>query len=147
MSKKILRPNKEFIELYNKTEEIRISIYTTLSKWTNFNIEYCKKNSSQAMKSLTQEQIKEIDYIFLLSQVMSKKLWANFYYSQFEEIKQYLNIPGLINYNSKKKVIELTDPNTLLFKVRKAIDKFKSDIEKLTKPVSGEGNIKPPLSI
>ncbi|MEK6881707.1 MAG: hypothetical protein AABY22_18955 [Nanoarchaeota archaeon] len=144
MSKKVIKATKDFITLFNKIEKIREGVYIRLSKFSGYNEQYCKQNLTQTLKALSKEQVKEVEDTFLLSQVMAQKLWADFYCLEFEEVKDYLGIPKLINYNPKKRVIELQDPNELLFKVRKVVAKFKEDMEKLTKkPI----NIKPPLSI
>ena len=146
MATKTLKPSLAFIKLYEKAEKARLSVPQSLSKMTNYNTEWCRKNMAKATASITEDQMREIEGKFLWAQIISSKMWANFYFENFEEVRDYLKIPDLINYDPKTKKVTLQDPNELLFKMKKYISEFKGKIEKLHRPLNSN-KTKPPIGL
>ena len=130
--KEFIKPNKNFINFFNKAEEARKDMPKFLAKMTGYNENFCKKNISKAMEALNEEQKEEIDNKFIYAQVIKQHLWAKFYYLNFEKIKDYLLPPATVLYNEKKKVIELSDDKEMQAKLKRLVSDFKNVIGKFS---------------
>jgi len=146
MSKATIKVNREFRVLFKESEKASKSVPALLAKATGYNMEWCMKNTKKCIPHLTEEQKTEIDDIMMYAQIVKQKLWSDFYYNNFPKIKNYLAPPSRIEYNPKKKIVELTDGNEITAKLKQAISDFKKRVGGLTKQ-RGNADTKPPLNL
>ena len=131
--KKILKPNKEFIRLYQEAEKVRMSVPEFLSGITGYNTSWCQKNITKCLKTITKDQQAEAGYLILKAQVIKKKLWSDFYYKEFDRVKDVLTSPmGKISYNPKTKLVEIDDGSKLQNEISNLVKKFKNKFSELS---------------
>ena len=147
MKKKTLKPSKDFISLFNQSESAYKEILQTLSKWTGYNVDWVGKNFSKCLGVLTTDQRKIIEEKFIWNQVLKQYLWSQYYFLNFEKVVKYVVPPSRVQYNHKTKLIELIDGNNFTEKVKKIVQNFKNDLEKVSKNFSSPINPNPPRSL
>ncbi|MEX0595633.1 MAG: hypothetical protein WD512_03960 [Candidatus Paceibacterota bacterium] len=131
MKNKTIRPTKEFTQLYQRIEKGQNDIYERIAELSGFNVEYCKKNIKRALEGLNDDQVKEIDDSFLKLQIWKQKMWSDFYYTKFPDIKTYLIPPHKIQYDQERKLVVLVDGNQVKEQVKRAITTFKEQVNNI----------------
>ena len=128
---KTIQPSSKFIKLFEKTEKVQEEALEVLADATGFEKEWCRKNLKKAFSYLGEDTKKELDHKSLYAQVLKQKLWADFYFQEFDQIKEYLSNGSKIKYNRKKKVVEVIDSLEIKQKLTDALANIKQQLKDL----------------
>ena len=105
-SKKFKAP-EWFHKLHKDTEEKEKELFEYFSEVVGYGPEWCKKNVGKCIEKLEPRErngiIKELSGV----DVAIKYAWSRFYYENWDEIKDLLNVKSP-EYDDKKKIIEFS---------------------------------------
>ena len=118
-----------FQKAHKEVEEKEKELFGYFSEIVGYGVEWCKQNVGKCIKKLELREkdniIKDLNKI----DVTNKYIWSRFFYENWDEIKNLINVK-LPKYDSKKKIIK--------FPVLTVSDRFSKQVNNLKKKVKNQ---------